>query len=91
MRTQLIKAGLWDQGESGNPESDISSTWRVLARVGRPGRYVGKTQNGLYEYVIINPETDALLPSGKGSTLTMAMCEAALAASKFSEGQQHCL
>ena len=82
MRAQLINVGLWDQGETGDPEIDISSTWRVLARVGRPGRYVGKTQNGLYEYVIINPENDSLLPSGKGLTLTMAMCEAALAARK---------
>ncbi len=84
MRTQLINAGLWSNGEQGEPETDISSAWRILSRIGCPGRYVGKTQNGLYEYVIVNPETGTMLPSGKGLTLATAICKAALAAKKLS-------
>lgn len=80
MRTQLINAGLWDDAEKGEPGLDISSAWSVLSRLGCPGRYGGRTQNGLYEYVIVNPKTGSLLTSGRGVTLAAAMCKAALAA-----------
>ena len=80
MRTRLIEAGLWHDSERGEPGGDISSAWSVLARLGCAGRYGGRTQDGLYEYVIVNPETGSLLTSGRGSSLPAAMCEAALAA-----------
>ncbi len=83
MRTQLIKAGLWNKDEAGEPGRDISSAWKILSRVGCPGRYVGRAQNGLFEYVIVNPDTDTLLPSGQGHTLALAICAAALAARKL--------
>ena len=79
MKTKLIECGLLVQGESGDPIIGISSAWSVLARLGYPGRYAGKTLDGLYEYVIVDSRTGTLLTSGKGSTLPMAMCEAALA------------
>lgn len=87
MKTKLMEAGLWDNNDSGEPERDISSAWSVLSRVGYPGRYVGRTQNGLYEYIIINPETESVLPSGRGHTLAMAICKAALSARSL--GQSH--
>jgi hypothetical protein len=81
MKTKLISVGLWGHQEKGEPGKDISSAWSILSRLGCPGRYCGRTQDGLYEYVIVNPETGSLLTSGKGITLAMAMCDAALAAS----------
>jgi hypothetical protein len=81
MKTQLIDVGLWRTGEEGEPGRDISSAWSILSRLGCPGRYGGRTQDGLYEYVIVNPKTGALLTSGRGATLAMAMCKAALSAS----------
>ena len=85
MRTQLIKVGLWDDREKGEPGRDISSAWSVLSRLGCPGRYGGRTQDGLYEYVIVNPKTGSLMTSGKGVTLAVAMCKAALAARALGE------
>lgn len=79
MKTKLIEAGLWNREETGEPGRDISSAWSILSRVGSPGRYVGRTQNGLYEYVIVNADSETLLPSGRGRTLAMAICKAALA------------
>lgn len=87
MKSQLIDVGLWRTGEQGEPGGDISSAWRILSRLGCPGRYGGRTPDGLYEYVIVNPETGALLTTGRGVTLEVAMCKAALAASNVDRAQ----
>lgn len=80
MKIKLIQHGLWEQEEQGDPGSSVSKAWSVLSRLGYPGRYAGKTQDGYYEFAIADTETGALMISGKGDTLPMAMCEAALAA-----------
>jgi hypothetical protein len=81
MKTKLIEVGLWDHREKGEPGRDISSAWSILSRLGCPGRYCGRTQDGLYEYMIVDPKTGSLLTSGEGITLARAMCDAASAAS----------
>ena len=82
MKTRLMQAGLW-QSEEGEPELNINLAWRVLSRLGYPGRYAGKTQDGGHEYLIVSAETGEYLTSGKGFTLERAMCEAALNASSL--------
>ncbi len=89
MKKRLIEAGLWSQKEGQEPESDISSAWRVVARLGYPGRYGGKAQDGLEEYLIVNPRTGNLLASGKGASITVAMCKAAIAA-RAQDRDFHC-
>lgn len=83
MKTQLIKAGLWNNSEKDEPKINISSAWSVLSRLGCPGRFGGRAQDGSYEFVIVNPGTGTLLCSGKGETLESAMCAAALNASQL--------
>ncbi len=79
MRNRLIELGLWDQQEGLQPENDISAAWRIVSRLGYPGRYGGRALDGRYEYLIVNPRTGSLA-SGKGGSVTAAMCEAAIAA-----------
>ena len=77
MKSRLQKAGLLLTDDA-DPEIDISVAWGTLARLGYPARYGGKAQDGSYEYVIINPQTGGFLATGRGATLEMSMCEAAL-------------
>ena len=80
MRARLQQAGLWPNEDNG-PEINISSAWKILSRLGLPARFGGKSQDGSYEYFIIDPHTGDLLAVGKGMTLEKAMCAAALNAS----------
>ena len=77
MKSRLQKAGLLFTNDA-DSEIDISVAWDTLARLGYPARYSGKAQDGSYEYAIIDPQTGSLLATGKGTTLEMSMCEAAL-------------
>jgi len=77
MKSRLQKAGLLFTDDV-DPEIDITVAWGALSQLGYPARYSGKTQNGSYEYVIIDPQTGSLLGTGKGATLERSMCEAAL-------------
>ncbi len=88
MKTRLIQAGLW-RNEEGEPELNINVAWRVLSRLGHPGRYLGKTQDGNHEYLIVSAETGEYLTSGKGFSLESAMCEAALKASSLEKPNLH--
>lgn len=80
MRERLIRAGLWGMGEKMGSGPDILSAWSRMSRLGHPGRYAGRTQDGLHEYLIVNPRTGSMLASGKGNTVEAAMCEASIAA-----------
>ena len=80
MKKRLQQAGLW-YGETADPEISISLAWNILAKVGLPARFGGRSQDGSYEYLIINPLTGDFLTSGKGDTLECAMCAAAINAS----------
>lgn len=77
MKTRLQQAGLLRHDENVS-EINISVAWRVLSRLGCPARYCGKSQDGSYEYVIINPKSGDFLASGKGGTLEYSICEAVL-------------
>lgn len=58
-------------------EIDISTAWSALARLGFPGRFTGRTQDGSYEFAVINPTTGSLMTTGTGRTLETAMFDAA--------------
>lgn len=77
MKTRLRQAGLLRSADD-VPVIDISVAWSTLSRLGYPARYGGKAQDGSYEYVIVDPRSGTLLATGKGETLEMSMCEAAL-------------
>ena len=77
MKSRLQKAGLLLTDDA-DPEIDISVAWDALSHLGYPARYGGKTQDGSYEYVIIDPKTCGFLATGQGATIEKAMCEAAL-------------
>lgn len=83
MKDKLIAANLAEPTEDIHPERSILDAWKILSRLGSPCRYGGKTQNGLIEYLVINPATGTTLVSGQGETLPLAMCDAALAARKI--------
>ncbi len=80
MREKLIQAGLLGLDEKMESGPDILTAWKILSRLGHPGRYGGRSQDGLHEYLIVNSKTGSLLASGKGSTVEAAMCEASIAA-----------
>ena len=84
MKNKLIAANLADPTEDLHPDRSILDAWKILSRLGNPCRYGGKTQNGLIEYLVINPATGATLVCGQGETLPLAMCDAALAARNLS-------
>lgn len=77
MKTRLQKAGLVTK-ENKSPEINISFAWSVLARLGYPARYGGRAQDGSYEFVIIDPSTGDFMATGKGPTIELSMCQAAL-------------
>lgn len=77
MKVRLQKAGLW-ASQNDDPEISIKLAWSVLSRLGLPGRYGGKAQDGSFEYVITDPFTGKFIATGRGSTLEWSMCDAAL-------------
>ena len=86
MKKRMVEAELWYAEEGMDPLIEICAAWLVMSRLGFPGRYGGQAQDGLHEYQIVNPQTGSLLTSGKGPSLAVAMCEAALAARRLERG-----
>jgi|GEM_PF-1991794 hypothetical protein len=84
MEKQLIEENLWSPAEGPSPAQSIVGAWRVLARLGAPGRFVGRTQDGQYEYLIVDAESGLMLASGKGESVSAAICAAALASRRRS-------
>lgn len=80
MEERLMAVGLCKKGEKIIPNGQISLAWKILARLGYPGRYSGRTQDGLHEFLIVDPATGNLLASGKGNSVEDAICEASIAA-----------
>lgn len=76
MKTRLKKAGLLSVDD--DAEINITHAWSILSLLGLPARYGGKSPDGSYEYIIINPRTGGFLATGKGRTLEGSICEAAL-------------
>ena len=76
MKTRLKEAGLPCIDD--DAEINISYAWSILSRLGLPARYGGRSPEGSYEYIIINPRTGCFLATGKGETLEKSICEAAL-------------
>ncbi|PLX81209.1 MAG: hypothetical protein C0616_05395 [Desulfuromonas sp.] len=80
MEKRLMEVGLCQKGEEILPNGQISFAWKILARLGYPGRYSGRTQDGLHEFLIVDPATGNLLATGKGNSVEDAICEASIAA-----------
>ena len=80
MKERLMEVGLCREGEEIIPNGQISLAWKILARLGYPGRYSGRSQDGLHEFLIMNPVTGSLLATGKGNSVEDAICEASIAA-----------
>ena len=80
MKTRLEKVGLITRRDD-NADINISFAWSVLSRLGLPARYGGRSQDGSYEFVIINPSTGDYMATGRGPTIELSMCQAALNAS----------
>lgn len=77
MKKTLAEENPWRKQQP--PEHDISTAWRDLSRLGLPCRYGGRSPDGLFEFLIIDPEKGTARTSGKGRTLSQAMIEAAMA------------
>lgn len=84
MEKRLIEENLWSPAEGPSPARSIIGAWSVLARLGAPGRFLGRTQDGQYEYLIVDAASGLMLASGKGETMPAAICAAALAARRQS-------
>ena len=54
MEKRLIEENLWTPEQGPSPARSIIGAWALLARLGAPGRFVGKAQDGQYEYLIRN-------------------------------------
>ena len=80
MRQQLIDADLWDRDNGGDPVQSITGAWTVLARLGAPWRFGGRTLEGQYEYLVVDPQSGTPVARGRGTSQQEAMCQAALAA-----------
>ena len=77
MITRLKNAGLLFSYNN-DPEIDISVAWSTLSHLGFPARYTGKNLKGYHEYVILDLKSGNMITTGHGSTIELAMCEAAL-------------
>jgi len=80
MEDRLIAEKLWTPAEGPSPTQSITSAWTLLARLGVPGRFVGRAPDGRYEYLIADADGRELLAAGRGETLPAAICAAVLAA-----------
>lgn len=83
MEKRLIDARLWSQADGPVNEQNCSDAWQVLSRLGAPYRFAGKSADGLFEYLVLHPQTGDVIASGRGKSSPRAMCEAALAARKI--------
>lgn len=83
MREQLVKAGLWEASNPNNPALSVTAAWQLLSRSGAAWRYRGQTAGGDYEYLIYEPDSGSTLATGRGKTAAIAICSAALAASRI--------
>ena len=82
MEHKLIEAQLWSIGDGRLNEQDCHDAWQVLSRLGAPYRFSGMSSDGLFEFLILHPETGEVVATGHGDTEPRAMCEAALAGQK---------
>lgn len=82
MEQRLIDAQLWSLGDGHLNEQDCSDAWQVLSRLGAPYRFAGKSCDGLYEYLILHPDTGDVVATGRGDSTPRAMFEAAIAGRK---------
>ncbi|WP_303722898.1 hypothetical protein [Malonomonas rubra] len=82
MEQRLIDARLWSLGDGHLNEQDCQDAWQVLSRLGAPYRFSGKSCDGLFEYLILHPDTGDVVAAGRGESTSLAMLEAALAGSK---------
>ena len=80
MRERLIRMKLWDEGDRRNPAQDMICAWSVLARLGAPYRFGGRTPDGRVEFLVLDLADGRVVASGCGTTSEEAMCRAALAA-----------
>ena len=74
---RLRKSGLL-QPQTKELEINISLAWDILSRLGLPARFGGKSLDGAYEYIVIDPSSGNIFASGRGTSLEDSMCEAAL-------------
>ncbi len=86
MLTRLQQAGLWHSRDK--REIDIATAWSILSRLGLPSRYGGKSPDGSYQYVIVDPHNGDLLSFGTGATLETSICDATLKAYRLRRAQQ---
>lgn len=80
MRQRLIEADLWDPSNNDDPTRSILGAWSVLARLGKPCRFAGRTPDGRFEYLVVDPGSGTPIASGHGVSMQEAMCRAALRA-----------
>lgn len=85
MNEWQMNRGLGQRATEGEAEPSISAAWRYLARLGLPYRYGGKAPDGLYEFLIIDPASGAMITSGKGATVARAMVAAAGAGRRLAQ------
>jgi hypothetical protein len=83
MEKRLIDANLWTQADGSLEEQGYGAAWRVLARIGVPYRFSGKSCDGMFEYLVLHPRTGEVIATGRGDSSSVAMCEAALAAQQI--------
>ena len=80
MKFRLKQAGLLRNPKEEKLDINITFAWTVLSRLRCPACYVGRTQDGSYEYLASQPVTGEYLATGRGPSIELSMCEAALAA-----------
>lgn len=83
MEKRLIDAQLWSHQDGHLSEHSYSAAWRVLSRVGAPYRFSGKSCDGQFEYLVLDPKSGAVVATGRGDSSSKAMCEAAIAARRL--------
>lgn len=59
---------------------NYSAAWKILCKLGAPYRFAGKSFDGIYEYLILHPDTGSVVANGRAKTSAAAMLQAALAA-----------
>jgi len=89
MEKQLIEAKLWAPEQGPSPAQSIIGAWTLLARLGAVGRFVGRAQDGQYEYLIATPGGGEMLASGRGESIPAAICAAVLVARNRLEEAKH--
>jgi len=80
MEKRLIEEKLWNPEQGPSPVQSIIGAWSLLARLKAPCRFVGRAQDGQYEYLISSPGGSETIAAGRGETVPAAICAAVLAA-----------